>query len=298
MGKGAAFLDINRRHGVMESLFSERDFRARTGLTIPIGLCAGLVQTWWREVQKGNDGIECLRRSSAALARDVVIAQVLNVYLKRVPETQEVLNFSEAALMRCKYGETIAGLRTLQRRCMVDNLLELDLVLHFGMPLTSRWELPNCVTNVTELIMTQKEPGLFVLIMRFSDPSRASGERGHRTALSVEDTGVCRFYDPWWGEVRFCSVNHFASWFMDYWTTQKWGYVLGRGKILSPPIQVYWLSGMLSLDAAELRKAQERRRAEMTYRKADFDLWLSAPVVVSLMKVIERAEKHHKYKEA
>lgn len=274
--KRAAFEDMNRRHQISRAyFFSQNDFRRQFNIDLPVGLCAGLVQAWWAELRKGNDAIRCLKEATPKLIGDVLLSQARSFYLKEFPPHNRSLRTYEAELLKFKYGEHRVSLITsLYTLFGVNNCLELDLALLHDLPIIKRWQFSHLASDVVNALTESPRPGLYMLLSRFWDSKRASGERGHRSALVIEAAGTCRFYDPRWGEMSFLALDQFTRWFAEYWTTQRWDYFLQRGFPPPAPIQLFALGGTFSPAATEKSLALRKRFSTSSLSVEEFTLWL------------------------
>ncbi|MBA3805783.1 MAG: hypothetical protein H0X14_08755 [Acidobacteria bacterium] len=272
--KRAAFEEMNRRHQVSRAyFFSQKEFRRQFNIHLPIGLCAGLVQVWWAELRKGNDAIRRLEEATPQLVGEVLLSQARSVYLKEFPPHNRELRTHEAELLEFKYGEHgVAPINSLCTLFGVDNCLELDLGLLHDSPIIKRWRFSHLASDIVDALTEGPSPGLYVLLARYWDSKRASGERGHRSALVIEAGGSCRFYDPQWGEMSFLALDQFTGWFTEYWTTQLWDYYLQRGSPPSSPVQLFAFGGTFPPAAMEKSLALRERFSNPDPR--ELILWL------------------------
>ncbi len=259
--KAAQLAELGRRHQVSRAVsFSFKDFRERIGRNVPRGLCAGLVQVWWTELRKGKDAIRSLRAAKPSLVRHVLLSQARSCYLRHVPATDADLTVSEAALLEFKYGgaklSQIAWLRSVFG---VGSLMELDLVLHHGLPIAQRWDFVNVGTEFLNRVKECTRPGLHLFLFRYLNPNRAARETGHRSALVVRVGGSCVFYDPKLGELSFLAINNFTAWFAEYLSLQHWDWLFQKGTPFWPPVRIYFFGGRFSPVAHAERIALERR---------------------------------------
>lgn len=274
----AAFEEMNRRHQISRAyFFSQQDFRRQFNLDIPIGLCAGLVQAWWAELRKGNDAIRCLKEATPKLISEVLLSQARSIYLKEFPPHNRSLRAYETELLKFKYGEhRVSLIISLYTLFGVNNCLELDLALLHDLPIIKSWQFSHLASDIVNALTESPRPGLYLLLARFWDSKRASGERGHRSALVIEAAGSCRFYDPRWGEMSFLALEQFTRWFTEYWTTQRWDYFLQRGFPPSAPIQLFALGGTFSPAAIEKSLALQRRFSTFSLNVEELSLWLDS----------------------
>lgn len=274
----AAFEELNRRHQISRAyFFSQKDFRRQFNIDFPIGLCAGLVQTWWAELRKGNDAIKCLKEATPELVSTVLLSQTRSVYLKEFPPLNRDLRPYETELLRFKYGEeSVSAIESLYALFGVNNCLELDLVLLHDLPLIKRWQFSHSASDVVGALTESPTPKLYVLLTRFWDSKRPSGERGHRSALVIDSAGACRFYDPRWGEMHFATLEHFNGWFTEYWAKQRWDFFLQRGSPPSSPIQLYAFGGTFSPAAIEKSTPLQKRFASSYFGVEELILWLES----------------------
>lgn len=273
---GATFEELNLRHQVDRAVrFSQKEFRRKFDIRLPIGLCAGLVQAWWAESRRGNDAIICLREATPTLICEVLLSQTRSVYLKEFPPSNRDLRPYEIELLKLKYGEqSVSSVNSLCALFGVDNCLELDLALLHDLPVLKRWQFSHLASDILSALEKSGHPGLYVLLARYWDSKRPSKERGHRSALVIEASGSCRFYDPLWGEVSFSTFEHFSRWFAEYWTAQLWEYYLQRGTPPAAPVQLFALGGAFSPPAAEKSAALRERFAAANLGVEDLVLWL------------------------
>ena len=288
MDRHRSFEAINSRHRVRRAFFcNEESFRKQFDVDVPIGLCAGLVQVWWSEISNGNDGIKCIHEASPSLVRRVVLSQLMSVYLRELPHDDSHLQVSEAAQLRFKYGDyRIAGIKDLQKTFDVESLLELDLILHYGLPIRRKWQCSHSIVEIVTDLREYAQPGLYLLLIRFWDSKRVNGEKGHRTALVIEEGGICRFYDSRWGEISFVHVDDFADWFIDYWQTQRWDFFLQRGVPPSAPLRIFGFGGTLSQSAMAKYQELGSRRLDPKIDIDDLKLWLTESAVIPFARVI------------
>jgi hypothetical protein len=277
----SVYEEMNRRHQIRRAyFFSQKDFRRQFKIDIPIGLCAGLVQAWWSELQKGNDAIRCLQEATPQLIGEVLLSQARSFYLKEFPPHNRSLRASEVKLLEFKYGEhSVSLINSLYRLFGVSNCLELDLALLHGLPIIKRWEFSHLASDIVNALTESPHPGLYVLITRFWHRQQASGERGHRghrIALAIEAAGSCRFYDPRRGEMSFSTLDQFTEWFTDYWTTERWDYYLQRGFPPPIPIQLFALGGRFSPAAIEKSLALQSRFSASSLNVEELALWLDS----------------------
>ncbi len=272
----ATFEEMNRRHQISRTyFFSQKDFRRQFNIDFPIGLCAGLVQVWWAELRKGNDAIRCLKEATPKLIGDVLLSQARSVYLKEFPPLNRNLRPHETELLRFKYGEdTVSSIESLYTLLGVNNCLELDLALLYDLPIIRRWQFSHLASDILNALTESPRPSLYVLLTRFWDSKRPSGERGHRSALVIEAAGSCRFYDPRWGEMHFLALDHFNRWFTEYWTKQRWDYFLQRGSPPSSPIQLFAFGSTFSPAAIEKSLALQKRFSTSNFEFEELILWL------------------------
>lgn len=274
----AAFEEMNRCHQIGRAyFFSQKDFRRQFNIGFPIGLCAGLAQAWWAELRKGNDAIRCLKEATPELIGAVLLSQARSVYLKEFPPLNRDLRPYETELLRFKYGEdSVSAITSLCTLFGVNNCLELDLVLLHDLPIIKRWQFSHLASDILNALTESPTPRLYVLLTRFWDSKRPSGERGHRSALAVEASGSCRFYDPRWGEMHFSALDHFNGWFTEYWTKQRWDFFLQRGTPPSSPIQLFALGGTFSPAALEKSAALQERFSSSDFEAEELILWLES----------------------
>lgn len=272
----AAFEEMNRGHQISRAyFFSQKDFRRQFNIRLPIGLCAGLVQAWWAELRKGNDGIRCLKEATPKLIGDVLLSQARSIYLKEFPPLNRNLRPYETELLRFKYGEErVSAIRSLCTLLGVNNCLELDLALLHDLPIIKQWQFSHLAVDIVNAVTESPGPGLYVLLTRFWDSKRPGGERGHRSALVIEAAGSCRFYDPRWGEMQFLALDHFSRWFTEYWTKERWDYLLQRGSPPSSPIQLFGFGSAFSPAAAEKSRALQKRFSTSNFDFEELILWL------------------------
>lgn len=272
----AAFEEMNRRHQISrEVFFSQKDFRQRFKFRWPIGLCAGLVQVWWAELRKGNDAIHCIEQATPKLIGDVVRSQARSVYLKNFPPLNRDLRPYEIELLRFKYGEEeVSSINSLCALLGVNNCLELDMALLHDLPIVKKWQFSHLASDIVNALTESPRAGLYVLLTRYWDSKRPSGQRGHRIALVIEAAGSCLFYDPRWGEMRFSALDHFIGWFMEYWTTQRWDFFLQRGSPPSSPIQLFAFGSTFSPAASEKSAALQQRFSTSSFEVDELVLWL------------------------
>jgi hypothetical protein len=271
------FEKMNCRHQISEScFFGQRDFMRRFQLDLPFGLCAGLVKVWWDELQKGNDAIRSIQMATPTLIGDVLLSQARSFYLKEFPPRGRSLRAAEMELLNFKYGEHGASaIDSLLQVFGVDNSLELDLVLLHNLPILKRWQFSHLASDVVNAVTAWDRPGLYVLLTRFWHSKRRSGEAGHRCALVVEAGGVCRFYDPRWGEMRFGCLEQFARWFVDYWTTERWDFLAQRGSPPPSPVRLFAFGGEFSPFAIEKRLALDKRLSTSGLNLEQPGVWLA-----------------------
>jgi hypothetical protein len=274
----AAFEEMNRRHQVSRAyFFSQKDFRRQFNIDFPIGLCAGLVQAWWAELRKGNDAIRSLKEATPKLIGAVLLSQARSVYLKEFPPLNRDLRPYETELLRFKYGEeSVPAINSLYTLFGVNNCLELDLVLLNDLPIIKRWQFSHSASDIVNALTESPTPRLYVLLTRFWDSKRPGAERGHRSALVIEAAGSCRFYDPRWGEMHFSALDHFNSWFTEYWTKQRWDFFLQRGAPPSSPIQLFAFGGTFSPAALEKSTALQQRFSNSDSEVEELILWLES----------------------
>lgn len=274
----AAFEEMNRRHPVSRTyFFSQKDFRRRFNIHSPIGLCAGLVQSWWAELRKGNDAVRCLEEATPKLIGDVLLSQARSVYLREFPPHNRALRTYEVELLKFKYGEhSVSSIGSLCALFGVNNCLELDLVLLHDLPIIKRWQFSHLASDIVNALWESPHPSLYVLLARYWDSKRASGERGHRSALVIGAAGSCRFYDPRWGELSFLGLDQFTGWFREYWTTQLWDYYLQRGTPPSSPVQLFALGGTFSPAATEKSVTLKERFSTSGPNAEELILWLES----------------------
>jgi hypothetical protein len=270
------FEELNRRHQISRAyFFSQKDFRRQFKIDIPIGLCAGLVQVWWSELQKGNDAIKSLQDATPRLVGDVFLSQARSFYLKEFPPQNRDLRTSEVKLLEFKYGEhSVPLIESLYSLLDVSNCLELDLALLHGLPIIKRWQFSHLASDIVNALRESALPGLYVLLIRFWHSKHVSGETGHRIALAIEEGGSCRFYDPRRGEMSFSTFDQFIEWFTDYWTTEQWDYFLQRGVPPAAPLQLFALGGRFSSAAMAKSLDIQRRFSTWSPNVEEFTIWL------------------------
>ena len=273
------FEELNRRHEISRAYsFSQKDFRRQFKINIPIGVCSGLVQVWWSELQKGNDGIKCLKEATPKLVGDVLLSQARSFYLNEFPPLNRELRTSEVKLLDFKYGDhQVPRIESLYRLLGVTNCLELDLVLLHGAPIIKRWQFSHLASDIVNALRESGWPGLYMLLTRFWHRKQVSGEtghQGHRLALAIDAAGACRFYDPRRGEVSFSTFDQFTDWFTDYWTTERWDYYLQRGFPAAVPIQLFALGGSFSSAAREAIKDLQQRFSTSSLNVEELSTWL------------------------
>ncbi len=271
------FEELNRRHQISRAyFFSQKDFRRQFKIDIPIGLCAGLVQVWWSELQKGNDAIKSLQDATPRLVGDVLLSQARSFYLKEFPPQNRDLRTSEIKLLEFKYGEhSVPLVESLYSLLDVSNCLELDLALLHGLPIIKRWQFSHLASDIVNALRESALPGLYVLLIRFWHSKQVSGETGHRIALAIEAGGLCRFYDPRQGEMSFSTFDQFTEWFTDYWTTERWDYFLQRGSPPAAPLQLFALGGRFSSAAMAKSLDIQRRFSTWSLSVEEFSTWLN-----------------------
>jgi hypothetical protein len=276
--KRKAFEELNRRHCVRRSfMYSQGDFRQHFHVDVRIGLCAGLVKGWWSELCQGRDAIKSISAATPSLVRTILLAQALSFHIRTLPDNEQRLTDAEAALLNFKYGDGgVAKVRALQETFAVDTILELDLILHYCMPIIQEWQLSHSSVDVLSAISTTQRPGLYIFVMRFWDSKRPTGERGHRTALVIENEGSCRFYDPRLGELQFSNIDHFTSWFTDYWVTERWDYFLRRGSPPSPPLRLFCLGGRLPRMVEDVVLSYQAKHSTIAVGSEELNTWLMA----------------------
>jgi hypothetical protein len=272
----AAFEEMNRRHQVGRAyFFSQKDFRRQFKIDFPIGLCAGLVQAWWAELRKGNDAIKCLAEATPQLIGAVLLSQARSVYLREFSPLNRDLRPYEIELLRFKYGEeSVPAISSLCALFGVSNYL--DLVLLHDLPIIKRWQFSHLASDILSALTESTAPRLYVLLTRFWDSKRPGGERGHRSALVVGESGSCRFYDPRWGEMHFSALDHFNEWFEEYWTKQRWDLLLQRGSPPSSPIQLFAFGGAFSPAALGKTAALRERFSSSGFEAEELILWLES----------------------
>ncbi len=272
-----ALAEINRRHQVGRAvLFTQKHFQRRFKLDIPIGLCAGLIQVWWSEIRKGRDAIKSILEAGPKLIGDVLLAQARSFYLEEFPPKHRRLRSSEVRLLEFKYGEHRASsIESLYRAFGVTNCLELDIALLHGLPIVKNWVFSYNAADIVKAFMEGVDADLYVFVTRFWRSRQERGEkghRGHRTALVIEPTGLCRFYDPRRGEMLFAGLDHFTEWFPDYWTIEQRDYQPQRNYPV--PVQLFALGGRPSPEAIEKSEGLERRFAGLNFNVEELRVWL------------------------
>lgn len=224
---------------------------------------------------EGNDGIRCLKEATPKLISEVVLSQARSVYLKEFPPLNRDLRPYEIELLRFKYGdESESSIKSLCTLLGANNCLELDLILLHDLPIIKRWQFSHLASDIVNALTESPSASLYVLLARFWDSKRPSAERGHRLALVIEAAGSCRFYDPRWGEVCFWSLNHFNEWFTEYWSKQRWDYLLQRGSPPSSPIQLFAFGNTFSSTAIEKTQAVQKRFSTSNFEVEELVLWL------------------------
>lgn len=207
------------------------------------GLCAGLVQVWWRYRCEGRDGVAALIDPSPEIAREVVERQLRAVYFRGNPH-QADLTEEEKWWFRCKYGDlTLGELRNLCKIYSADNLLELDLIMQHRARLVARASFDYYSFGLTQALMGRGEPGLRLILFRYSSTTGAT--RGHRVAFAVEPAGTCWLFDPNFIEVKFSSLEHFEAWFPAFWRISQYQAWVGRPMEGVPPVRVFQFSAEL-----------------------------------------------------
>ncbi len=276
--KRKAFEELNRRHCVRRSfMFSQGDFRRHFDVDVRIGLCAGLIKGWWSELCEGRDAIESIAAATPSLVSTILLAQALSFHIRKLPEGKQCLSDAEVALLNFKYGDGgVAKVKALQAVFCVDTLLELDLVLHYQMPIMQEWQLSHSSVDVVSALSKNRQPGLYIFVLRFWDSKRSTHERGHRTALVIETERSCRFYDPLLGELQFSNLDHFTSWFTDYWATERWDYLLRRGSPPSPPLRLFCLGGRLPRAAEDVVLTYQAKHSAIAVGSEEIRMWLMA----------------------
>ncbi|MBV9761221.1 MAG: hypothetical protein JO340_11710 [Acidobacteriaceae bacterium] len=259
--KQVAIEEMNRRHPVTRAYFlSQRLLRETFGLRLRTGLCAGLVQVWWRELQKGHDAICQIQHATPSLLRDILLCQIRSIYTLKPLDSQDLCDASTIDLFRFKYGEErLEAIYSLQQLFGVADALELDLVLQHYAPICRRSTFDRFDQAVIDALIEPGLPGLRLLLTRYRHRGRANGDSGHRSGFVLESAGSCRYYDPNWGEWSFSSVDLFAEWFREYCKIARWEQLLLRGAPNSDPIRIFCFGGAFS-SKAEQKSAAIRNR--------------------------------------
>jgi hypothetical protein len=211
---------INRRHGPNRVVFyTQKRFCRQHVIGDPLSLCAGLIQVWWDEARKGNDGIQRLVNAEPCMVRDVLLSQAGSVYLRALPQVDTDFSESERVLLEFKYGQAkLSVIESLQQVFGVDGVMDLDLVLQHRAPIVEQFAFVRFGPEVIAAMTENARPGLRLLLMRYDQ----NGETGHRTALVIDPSGSCRFYDPSRGEICFSNAAQFGAWFAEYWPMVGW----------------------------------------------------------------------------
>jgi hypothetical protein len=185
-----AFDELNRRHGVEHArYFHQRSLLRACSLPPQFGLCAALVELWWKDA----DALDRLRRPTALMVRDLVVRQARHAYLLESPADTSIVGENDRALLELK-----CGTRELRE--------SLEVVHGAAVAETHAWA--NCAEAPT--IGAGEEQGLRLLLLRYRTG-------GHRMAFTVDPHGGQRFFDPNAGEVRIAGHARFAEWFADFW---------------------------------------------------------------------------------
>jgi Yersinia/Haemophilus virulence surface antigen len=189
------FDELNRRHLVESArYFHQRSLRRACPLPPRFGLCAALVELWWKD----RDALDRLCRPTAEMVRDLVLRQTRHAYLTALPAAASIVSDADRALLEVKYGT----------RELPANPLDADVAALHGAPVAESHTWTNCAAAPP--VDRSGETGLRLLLLRYR-------EGGHRMAFEVESGGRCRFFDPNAGEAAFSDGAHFARWFADFW---------------------------------------------------------------------------------
>jgi len=239
---GAALQDLALRHDVLEvKLFSQEAFRSKHGVSPTVGLCAGLVQAWWSSVRCGEDGIAVLEDCTPTIVRSVLAQQLRSAYFEKIP-SETAIDPETDYWLRIKYGRrSLQELRSLCVHHQVANLLELDLVLQYQSIIVERHIFPAFSAQLLGAFSESIEPGLRLLLLRYSHPGRRGGQCGHRVGLHLDKQGVAKLFDPNHGEVTFRSIQQFQSWFLEFWRVCEYRPRLEESVANSPPFRLYRL---------------------------------------------------------
>jgi hypothetical protein len=239
----------NRRHYVAESRsFGQPWFRRKNGLDPKFGLCAALVQLWWASVREGKDGIELLKNASSQLVEDIVNRQLRSYYFGKIPNETE-LDEETAFWLNAKYGTTdLREIRVLCEKYGVDDLLELDLTLEHQAIIVAKQSSSSLTPDFLDAFALPSEPGLRLLLLRYSHPGHRGGQSGHRMALAADSNGGCKFFDPNWGEMTFKALQDFRAWFVEFWKTCKYKSGIERPVPNILPFRLYRFSLDFAVD--------------------------------------------------
>jgi hypothetical protein len=268
--------------------YGEEEFRKHSRTEgLGIGLCAGLVRFWASERRHGRDPIEQLRRPNLSLIRSVIIFQLQSVYFKMPPVDLRSLTQSKTALITFKYGSVSAFEDLLMQR-NTQSMLELDLALHHDMSIIQQWHLTGTISGIVAAFGESPHSGLYLFLIRYwVAKKRISGEEGHRTALIIEEDGVCRFYDSRRGEVTFGSFRGFLLWFMDYWNAEQWEYFLRRGHPPDPPLRIVHLAAPRPDPEGGYPSLEDLSTANLP-KLEDLEMWLTRDLARDIAAVLNR----------
>jgi hypothetical protein len=200
-----------------------------------------------------------LQTAGASLARNVLLSQARSVYLKDIPAAESDMGAAELELLMFKYGEAkLSVIDALKGLFGVGSALELDLVLQHELPILETAAFARFGPAVVSALAGDMHPGLRLLLTRFEQRQKLSGEIGHRSGFLIDRDGSCKFYDPSLGEMSFLTVADFEKWFAEYWLIERWTNLLGQGMPSSPPIRVFTFGGALSRKGREKSIALSR----------------------------------------
>jgi hypothetical protein len=194
-----AFDELNGRHRVEGGrYFHQRSLRQVCPLPSRFGLCAALVELWWKE----RDALDRLRVPNAEMVRDLVRRQARHAYLTELPADTSAIGAEDRALLELKYGD----LRV--------NSLDADLEALHDAALAESHAWTDCLDAPP--VDGRAEVGLRLMLLRYR-------EGGHRMAFAAEHDGRRRFFDPNAGEVVFAGAAEFGPWFGEFWHEAGYG---------------------------------------------------------------------------
>lgn len=232
---------LNTSHDVVKARFFTADqFRRRNGLDSHTGLCAGLVQVWWSCVRFGRDGLETVRNARPQVVADVRLRQARSYYWSEFPSETDMNSAATGEFMRLKYpGQTLANIHALCRAHHAESLFEFDLMSQHSAQIVLRHAFTSLTPSDFDVLATNTQEGLRLMVLRYHAPNRKSGRAGHRIAFVREPADRIRFFDPNCGEIVFLGMKPFGRWLLDYWNLSAYSMYVADPVPGVPPVRVF-----------------------------------------------------------